>query len=84
MEKECLRHVESDYEYHNLSRITNLANGRPDGYRMRLAFFMIGEHDAHITMTTTSNPNYDQEPAYEIGLYSRKIILVKHTYIFIY
>lgn len=43
----------------------NLMHGQPQGYLVRLAFYVIGAKDAHIRFTSNANPEYAN--GYEIG-----------------
>lgn len=75
--KHCTRYEESDYEYRNLTKISNIHYGKQEGYVVRLAFYALADRDAHIIFTTNDLPNFQTDFAYEIcelyDLYKNKI-----------
>lgn len=63
--KQCTQYKEKDYEYRNLTSINNIDNGQPDGYLVRLAFYVLAQRDAHVIFTTSDHPDYRTDNVYE-------------------
>lgn len=64
--KQCELHEEKDYVYKKLLPINSITYGQQEGYMVRLSFYVIADRDAHIIFTTSDQPNYATDSAYEI------------------
>lgn len=65
LRKQCESYETKTYDYH-LQPLDRILNGQPDGYMVRLAFYVIAGRDAHIIFTTNDHPSYQVDAAYEI------------------
>lgn len=56
-----------ELQYNKFHELKSLKNSQVDGYLFKLNFFIFGEKEVHILLSSTEKPNIETESAYEIG-----------------
>lgn len=64
----CLYYTNSDYDYKQFIKLTDLKGVTPEGYLVRMVFYIQGARDGHILFSVTDRPNYDRDFVYEFGV----------------
>lgn len=65
--KKCETEETWELEYNKFHELKSFKNSQADGYLFKLNFFVHGEKEAHILLSSIENPNIEKNSAYEIG-----------------
>lgn len=60
----------SDYDYRHFVKISDIKNSQPDGYILRIVFYIQGARDGNVLLATSDHPNYERDYVYEFGKYN--------------
>lgn len=68
MEKFCKRVDTWDYKYVDFYPLSEMSPKiQPEGYLVRLPFYIVGRRNAHILLSPDEHPNERKTDVYEIG-----------------
>lgn len=67
--KKCETEETWELEYNKFHELKSLKNSQADGYVFKLNFFVFGEKEMHVLLSSTEKPNIEKESAYEIGMF---------------
>lgn len=57
----------SDYDYRHYIKISDIKDAQPDGYIVRLIFYIQGARDGNVLLATSDHPNFERDFVYEFG-----------------
>lgn len=65
--KKCQTEETWELEYNKFHELKNFKNSQADGYLFKLNFFVYGQKEVNILLSSTEKPNIEKESAYQIG-----------------
>lgn len=63
----CAYYSNSDYDYKQFVKISDIKNSQPDGYILRIILYIQGARDGNVLLSTSDHPNYERDFVYEFG-----------------
>lgn len=63
----CNYYSNSDYDYKNFIKISDIKNSQPDGFILRIILYIQGARDGNILLATSDHPNFERDFVYEFG-----------------
>lgn len=71
--KKCDTEETWELEYQKFHELKSFKYSQADGYLFKLNFFVHGEKEVHILLSSIEKPNIEKDAAYEIGKYYLKL-----------
>lgn len=65
--KKCETEETWELDYNKFHELATFKNSQADGYAFKLNFFVHGQKEVHILLSSTEKPNIEKDSAYEIG-----------------
>lgn len=75
----CGYYSNSDYDYKQFIKISDIKNASPDGYILRIVLYIQGARDGNVLLATSDHPNYERDFVYEFGKQYINLHLSKFT-----
>lgn len=63
----CAYYTNSDYDYKQFVKISDIKNSQPDGYIIRIILYIQGARDGNVLLSTSDHPNFEKDFVYEFG-----------------
>lgn len=68
LEKWCYKYDTWDHEYNHFQEFNEINPLlHPEGYLVRIPFYVLGKKHAHVLLSTSAHPDLAKDSLYEIG-----------------